>query len=816
MTRAARSAPVVRWTGRGRAFATAVWLSLIAVPLVAAPGSSPAGPVAASAEGDSEKVTFETLLAELADRDRLAVFPDGAYTQHQASSHDPRNADGFSRLGAPWGFANVDFGNYIRRESTDGREEWVLLEESGPGALSRWWSVGIDDDLLAKGTFRVYLDGSPTPVLEASAVDLVGRDGSGFGPSLNFGTPERGGNLYAPIPYRSGIKITWDGPTTHGGKDVASRDPALKHSTENALWYNINFRRFRAGTNVASFERSAVAGSREALERANRHLAGLGVTARAPRKLSAQERLKEGGVVARRIAGPGAIRRLRVKISGEDQLAALHETTLVLTFDGRETARVPVAQFFGNGESESEENPYNEGGDSTRRVDANEGMTSYWVMPFRGAAEVEVLNESGQSVDVVLEVDAGDWAWDERSMHFHADFRSERGIRTRSAGDAPWPGVAGKRELYSAEGDTDFRFIDIRGRGVYVGDTLSIRNRSTGSGLNAWWGEGDEKIYVDYLDGEGVGSAARPDHRGTGSEDYYGYSFGSGQEFTSPFVTQPIAAGNRTDDGALTVNGRVRGLDAIPFHESFKFDLELWKWREGIVDIAAATFWYGLPGASSLSVAADLAADYRSALDRGTAEDTGIADTTGDGRWLFLSADRVDLDASETQLSSLTWGPIGDRQARGYRAEEGGGEISPALSAAFIFNSGRDNDPVDRSEPGYHELQLQPGSGDATRPYVVARWVAGESSSGLINVSGVIRNLVAKGDGPAFSISVNGELAFQASASPSGHGTLEETFFDFDTVVEAGQFVDFVLGNGGGGDAVGDESALRAIVRARR
>jgi hypothetical protein len=265
----------------------------------------------------------------------------------------------------------------------------------------------------------------------------------------------------------------------------------------------------------------------------------------------------------------------------------------------------------------------------------------------------------------------------------------------------------------------------------------------------------------------------------------------------------------------LTVNGRVRGLDAIPFHQSFKFDLELWKWREGLVDIAAATFWYGLPGASSLSVAADLALDYRSAVDRGTAVDTGIADTAGDGRWLFLSADRVDLNASETRLSSLTWGPVGDRHARGYRAEEGGGSIPPAVSAAFIFDSGRDNDPVDRSEPGYHELQLQPGSGDAAQPHVIARWVVGASSRGLINVSGVIRNLVAKGDGPAFSISVNGEPAFQASARPSGRGTLEETFFDFDTVVEAGQFVDFILGNGGRGDAVGDESALRAIIRAR-
>ncbi len=737
---------------------------LIAAVLAAAPGCGPAEQGAAAGKGGREAVTFESLLAELGDRDRLAVFPEGAWTQHQASSHDPRNATGFSRFGRPWGYANVDFGNYLRRESTEGREEWVLLEEPGPGALTRWWAVGIDDDLLAKGRFRVYVDGSETPVLEATALDLVGRDASGFGPSLNFGTPERGGNLYAPIPYRSGIKVTWDGPTTHGGKDVAGRDPALGHSADSALWYNLNFRRFESDAEVASFTRSTAAEAGEALERANRHLSRPAVTDAAPEPLSAEERLEAGGVIRHRLEGPAAIRRLRVSVFGEDPVAAIHGATLVLIFDGQETARLPVAQFFGNGESESRENPWNEGGDYMRSIDASGDMTSYWVMPFRDAAEVQVVNESGQVASVSLDVDAGDWAWDERSMHFHADYRSETGIRTRSAGDAAWPGVAGKRELYSAEGDADFRFIDIRGRGVYVGDTLSIRNRSTGPGLNAWWGEGDEKIYVDYLDAQGHGSTATPDHRGTGTEDYYGYSFGSGKEFTSPFVTQPIAAGNRTDDGALTVNGRVRGLDAIPFQESLKFDMELWKWREGELDVGAATFWYGVPGAVSLSVVADLAVDLAAATAGAPSSDAGVADTAGDGRWHLLAAHE---------------------------------------------------DSLHRSGMGYHEIQLQPAAGDTEETKAVARWVAGASSRGSINVSGVVRNLIAKGDGPDFHILVNGVRVFEAPAAESGDGTLAETYFDFDTRIEPGQRVDFVLGNGGAGDAVGDESALRAIIRAR-
>ncbi len=86
------------------------------------------------------------------------------------------------------------------------------------------------------------------------------------------------------------------------------------------------------------------------------------------------------------------------------------------------------------------------------------------------------------------------------------------------------------------------------------------------------------------MDGGGRRRERRRIVRQTGSrwhrcEDYYGYSFGSGTHFTSPFVTQPIATGQRNNPRGLTVNGRIRGLDTIPFRKSFKFDLEVWKWR---------------------------------------------------------------------------------------------------------------------------------------------------------------------------------------------------------------------------------------------
>ena len=71
----------------------------------------------------------------------------------------------------------------------------------------------------------------------------------------------------------------------------------------------------------------------------------------------------------------------------------------------------------------------------------------------------------------------------------------------------------------------DWTFVDIRGRGVFVGDAWTVLNPTQG-----WWGEGDEKIYVD---GETF-----PSTFGTGTEDYYGYAWGSSKLFSHAYHNQ--------------------------------------------------------------------------------------------------------------------------------------------------------------------------------------------------------------------------------------------------------------------------------------
>jgi hypothetical protein len=241
----------------------------------------------------------------------------------------------------------------------------------------------------------------------------------------------------------------------------------------------------------------------------------------------------------------------------EEQLAqALRSTVLSITFDGKETVWCPLGDFFGSGVGF---NPYK----SWYTWVGEDGLFfSRWLMPFHKTMKVELINYGEQDVKFACTVGIRtDYNWTDRSMYFHADWRQERNIET-----------------IAANGTVDWNYITLKGRGVFVGDVLSIVNRH-----QAWWGEGDEKIYVD---GETF-----PSHFGTGTEDYYGYAWCTPDFFEAPFHFQPRAEGP-VNYGHAT-NGRVRSLDAIPFTKNFRFDMEVWHWVRTKVDYSVVNFWYG-------------------------------------------------------------------------------------------------------------------------------------------------------------------------------------------------------------------------------
>lgn len=495
-------------------------------------------------------ITMESMLEELTCRSSLAQWPAPEFQLFQASSYDRRSVE---KDKEGW-FANEDWSNYIRKEIHNGQEEYVLMDSNGPGAITRFWVAGHPNQT---NHLRFYIDGENTPFWEADhtgaligqnkeiGIPLSQRSVDRDSLNTNYGA-QPGHNLFAPIPFGKHMKITSDVPKGDAGK---------------GFWYNINYRLYKGNVQVESFSKETPFKYAEVLKKTNRQLSEF--MELSPLSFRGQNEKKVNNdsfslaSVASKVINlqqPGAIKRITLSLKAENINDAVKNTRIQIDFDEKTTVDVPVGFFFGCGDQ------LLKAADWYRKVDPNGNMACYWVMPFRNNAVIRILNKGDQTISGTIEVATGKWQWDVRSMYFHAAYKN--------------------LEEMPAKTNRDFNFIDLKDQqGVYVGDILQVYKNFRG-----WWGEGDEKIYID--------GSTFPDHFGTGSEDYYGYAWGHPETFNNIFNAQPIGDANTGEKGT-TVNSRVRSLDAIPFKNSLRFDMESWQIYGGPVKYTLATFWYG-------------------------------------------------------------------------------------------------------------------------------------------------------------------------------------------------------------------------------
>ncbi|HID22384.1 MAG TPA: DUF2961 domain-containing protein, partial [Planctomycetaceae bacterium] len=423
------------------------------------------GPRSSLAQSADAPVSFESLLKEMIDRDRLARVPHPFYLCRQASSYD-RDSVAPDRPG--W-FANWDRSQFVRIEERDGRKEYVLMDADGPGVIVRFWATwhGPRGGPFSNGTLRVYLDHEPEPAIEGPIADVIDR-GALAGPPLSEGvsprTPyeRRGHNLYLPIPYAAHCKITYqtDVPIDRGAKKG------------EALYYQINYRTYEPGTKVESFHLDQLKRARSVLERTQKRLVESGWA-----ETTGFERTNLAGPVAPgesrsvELEGPRSIRQLTIQIKAADPGQALRSTVLEIHFDGERTVWCPMGAFFG---IDYQGHPVRTW---TTEVTDDGTMKCFWVMPFERSCRLVVHNLGQQPVEITKgTICHTSWAWDDRSMHFHATWRQLTKVSTRG------------RKRMTGLGAFDVNYVEVKGTGVYVGDTLSVFN-----GTNAWWGEGDEK-----------------------------------------------------------------------------------------------------------------------------------------------------------------------------------------------------------------------------------------------------------------------------------------------------------------------------------
>jgi hypothetical protein len=494
-------------------------------------------------------VTTLSLLREMTDREAVARFPDPAYTSRQFGSYDR----GTVAPDQPGWFANDDRSKFLRVETNGVRRECVMLDATGPGAIVRFWVTVAGTD--GTGILRIYLDGSGTPEIEGKVLDVLSGGqlcGEPLSSSVSIKTEylKRGHNLYLPIPYAKRCVITYESETVF--------------KNEN-FYYNVECRTYDNGTEVKTFSLAELRSEGVAVSELRRTLAGcgLGLEGLKTQSVALDGVIAPGQSATCKVEGSRAVRLLSMALNNGRDSQALRSTVIELTFDGERTVWVPAGDFFGTGYTLSPYRMWH------TQVSGGGLMEAAWVMPFAKSCELTLHNLGTNAVTVSQGVlVTAPWPWDLRSMHFGAGWTELNRVSTRTP----------------ANDHYDVNYVTLQGEGVLVGTGVTLFNTA-----KTWWGEGDEKVFVD--------GASFPTHIGTGSEDYYCYAWGNGNFFDHPFIAQPEGVG--AGSYGLVVNLRNRALDAIPFRKRLQFDMEMWHWAQTVVNYAPVTCWYMKPGGVS-------------------------------------------------------------------------------------------------------------------------------------------------------------------------------------------------------------------------
>jgi len=486
----------------------------------------------------ADTLTYSDLCARYTDMQHLATLPPDGEIGGLASSYDRSSQyDATKDQYIHWD-ANADGSGIVREEGT----EQVLADIKGCGCIWRIWSAA-----QGQGHVKIYLDGSSTPVTDMPFNDYTdhrkdfmhgwsnlsyshaGETSEGEGNNY-----DPGGNTYIPIPFKTSCKIVGDKGT---GKDDDSKWGQYFHFT-----YTL----FPSGTDVPDFQYPYTDEETKALDALN---TALGATQRGadPAPLPGQKDQKSTVTVAPgqvataiTVQGAGAITNLKIKVPmpeyAEPQRAFLRQLTIRITWDGQAQPAVwsPLGDFFGylGGAGKFATLPVGLSDDGT--------FYAHWYMPFAKSAKIEIGNDGPSPITLDVAASVAPLTKPIDSLgRFHAKWHRDANLIARKDRFPDWP------------------MVNTQGRGRFVGTMLHVWNPNGG-----WWGEGDEKFFVD---GEKF-----PSYFGTGSEDYFGYAWGGAGRWVRAFHAQILNENNNghVDDQRWLI------ADNVPFHNSFEGDIE--------------------------------------------------------------------------------------------------------------------------------------------------------------------------------------------------------------------------------------------------
>ena len=273
-------------------------------------------------------------------------------------------------------------------------------------------------------------------------------------------------------------------------------------------------------------------------------------------------------IVLANIDGPGCIKHIwmTLGIPRED-----YTRRIVLRFywDGAAEPSVecPIGDFFGLGHGVRKNfitlplqmSPQD-----------GKGFNSWWPMPFKRRAVIEVENQGKEAYWHYFYIDYEKYSSVEAVeglAYFHVQWRREADTKGWAYRDRlDWESMEKDPRYYNKDEKDNYIILEAHGNGAYCGAHLDIdcfhRNP------NDWYGEGDDMIFID-------GEKWPPSLHGTGTEDWFHCAYSPRQEYDGPYHGIVLYSGTLDwpYKGKQTVY-RYHIEDPIRFYKSIKVTIE--------------------------------------------------------------------------------------------------------------------------------------------------------------------------------------------------------------------------------------------------
>jgi len=487
--------------------------------------------------------TYEQIVSRLTDMERLSLLPENKETTGVQSSSDRKSKyDEKNDIYIEWG-ANADGDGIIRKQPDGGK---VLAEMNGSGCLWRIWFA----DPHINGHVKIYLDGQEEPVIDFPPTELFDLSRAPFNyPNLCY-ISAKGHNCYVPITFNKSCKVV--GYDDFGG------------------FYQFTYSLFGDEATVEVFPFILNESQKSALQKANDTL---GECISIPngndeylKQTSAEYEVKSGeAATLLDVRGVGAISYIRMKPS-DTSWQVLKELTISIYWDDEKEASVwaPFCDFFG---SACGKNVY--ASLPTGICDDN-WFYCRWFMPYSDRAKIVLTNQGNKSISIETHICMSELTQPvEKYMRFHTKWNREMFQPLRKD---RWP---------------DYTVLKVKGCGRFLGFMLHIFRPVDNQDLKGfpgeyWWGEGDEKFFVD---GEKT-----PSTFGTGTEDYFGYAWAIPELFSKAYHAHTFDQGGIHNRGNQSFV-RYQIADSVPFNYEFEACIEKY-YDNNFARYGVVPFWY--------------------------------------------------------------------------------------------------------------------------------------------------------------------------------------------------------------------------------